>query len=429
MGDRARGGRGPTAWYAVRVGTPPRHQRFLDPLPISAEGGFRLTAAHDAREGRECVVVTPQPSTDADAARVALARAFQAHSTIRHPVIAPAVELGDDGEYLVFDCPARIDLAGLLMIARGPEPRVRHGAADGFACAIRDALFAAAEHEDPRDGGPCCIGTLGHANVLFARDGRFWLVGLGHNLALADEHGRIGGRSAAFQAPEVLVGARPTKSSDFVTLITFTRSLVPFMKLERPILRILAGNTLAEDLELLAKIVWFERRVITALPHARASIEEAIATSNRIRELLGVWPDAGAFREAIAEILAEDPRLAARATWRVASDGAFVERAGARTEVPGRGPLRRLVVALCAARVERPGAGLDVAELFAAGWPGERASARSARNRVHVAVSTLRKLGLAGDLESHGGKYRISPAVAVEMVVPEVEDPRAARAQ
>lgn len=113
----------------------------------------------------------------------------------------------------------------------------------------------------------------------------------------------------------------------------------------------------------------------------------------------------------------------------MASDGAFVERAGARTEVPGRGPLRRLVVALCVARVERPGAGLDVAELFAAGWPGERASARSARNRVHVAVSTLRKLGLAGDLESHGGKYRISPAVAVEMVVPEVEDPRAARAQ
>lgn len=417
-----------SAWYALAVGALPRHQRFLHPLPISAEGGFRLTAAHDARTGRECVVVTPQPNADAGAARVALERAFHAHSTIRHPVIAPAVELGEDGEHLVFDCPARIDLAGLLMIARGPEPRVRHGAADGFVCALRDALFTAAEHDDPRDGGPSCIGTMGHANVLFARDGRFWLVGLGHNVALADEHGRIGGRSTAFRAPEVLVGARPTKSSDFVTLIAFTRSLVPFMRLERPILRILAGNTLADDLELIAKLVWFERRVITAFPHERASIEEAIATSNRIRQLLGAWPDADAFRAAIAEILAEDPRLAARATWRVASDGAFVERAGARTEVPGRGPLRRLVVALCAARVERPGAGLDVAELFAAGWPGERASARSARNRVHVAVSTLRKLGLAGDLESHSGKYRISPAVSVELTQSEIDpDVHAAR--
>ncbi|MCZ7679248.1 MAG: hypothetical protein M5U28_11030 [Sandaracinaceae bacterium] len=226
----------------------------------------------------------------------------------------------------------------------------------------------------------------------------------------------------------MLVGARPTKSSDFVTLIAFTRSLVPFMKLERPILRILAGNTLADDLELIAKLVWFERRVITAFPHERASIEEAIATSNRIRDLLGVWPDADAFRAAIAEILAEDPRLAARATWRVASDGAFVERSGARTEVPGRGPLRRLVVALCAARVERPGAGLDVAELFAAGWPGERASACSARNRVHVAVSTLRKLSLAGDPESHSGKYRISPAVSVELTQSEIDpDVHAAR--
>ncbi|MCZ7679247.1 MAG: hypothetical protein M5U28_11025 [Sandaracinaceae bacterium] len=156
--------------------------------------------------------MTPQPNVDAAAARVALERAFHAHSTIRHPVIAPAVELGEDGEHLIFDCPARIDLAGLLMIARGPEPRVRHGAADGFVCALRDALFTAAEHEDPRDGGPSCIGTMGHANVLFARDGRFWLVGLGHNVALADEHGRIGGAPPPFGRPRCSSARGPPRA-------------------------------------------------------------------------------------------------------------------------------------------------------------------------------------------------------------------------
>jgi hypothetical protein len=200
-------------------------------------------------------------------------------------VLAPASELGPD--YVVFDCPARLDLAGLLMIARGPEPRVKHGAADGFVVALRDALFTAAAHEDPRDGGPCCIGTMGHANVLFARDGRFWLIGLGHNLALADEHGRIGGRSTAFHAPEVAVGGRPTKSSDL-----------------------------------------------------------SRCCSSRARSCR---------------------------SWSSSDRSCASSRATARASVPGRGPLRRLVSTLTRARLERPGAGLDIAALFAAGWPGERA--------------------------------------------------------
>ncbi|MBZ0119362.1 MAG: hypothetical protein K8H88_20390, partial [Sandaracinaceae bacterium] len=363
------------------------------------------------------------PGADPEAARVALAHFHAAHSTIAHRVIAPAIELGFDPDFVVLDCPARLDLAGLLMIARGPEPRVRHGAADGFITSLRDALFAAAEHEDPRDGGPCCIGTLGHANVLFARDGRFWLVGLGHNVALADEHGRIGGPTTAFQAPEVSVGARPTRSSDFVTLLLFMRSLVPFMVLERSLVRILAGNSLAEDLELVTKLVWFERRIFSSLPQTRASIDEAIATSDRIRELLHVYPDAGAFQAAIAGIVADHPRLSPgseSAALRVASDGASFERRGSGPSyVPGRGPLRKLVCALARARLDKPGTGLSVTELFAEGWPGERASLRSARNRVHVAVATLRKLGLGGDLESHGGTYRISPSVVIEWVEPD----------
>jgi hypothetical protein len=401
----------------------PWHERFCDPYPISAEAGFRLTAARDAESGRDCVVASALRRAESAQVRRALEIAFRAHSTIQHPVIAPVSDLDVEAGYIVFDCPARLDLAGLLATARGPRPRVGHAAADGFICALREALVAAADHEDPRDGGPWCIGTIGYANVLFGLDGRFWLVGLGHNLALADEYGNIGGRSTAFRAPEIAVGARPTLSSDYVSLLLLSRSLVSFIEPNPAIIRVLASNGVAQDVELAKKLVWFERRVIGAVPQERASVDEAMTVSERIRQLLGVTSDPDAFRSQISAILCQDPRFGARATWRFASDGSFVDRGdGARARVSGRGPLRRVALALATARVERPGDWLDLEEIFATGWPGARISQRSVRNRVHVALSTLRKLAFSNDLESHGRSYRISPAVAVEFVDPDVAD-------
>lgn len=394
--------------------------RFLEPLPISAEGSFRITAVRDARSGREQVVVSGAPSADPKKIRAALERLCAAHQRVKHPRIAPAVELGLDPVHVVFDCPARTDLAGLLMIARAREVSIDHGAADGFIVSLRDAIFAAMDTVDPRTGEGHALGALSYGNVLFGTDGRFWLIGLGHNVALVDESGRMGGRGTAFQAPEVAIGARPTRSSEFVALLLFMRSLVPFMRLRPAIVRVLAGNSLAEDFELITKLVWFERRVLTALPETRATVEEAIATSNRIRELLRAQPEPEAFQRAVEIILVEDGKLhpgAVTTSWRVARDGSSLERAGASPiHVPGRGPLRRLVLALATARLERPGASLSVAELLAAGWPGERVLARAGRNRVHVAVSTLRKMGLGSDLESNAGTYRINPSVVVELV-------------
>lgn len=65
-----------------------------------------------------------------------------------------------------------------------------------------------------------------------------------------------------------------------------------------------------------------------------------------------------------------------------------------------RSRMRNLLRALAGARRERPGQYLSVDELFAAGWPGERALARAATNRVHVTMTRLRKLGLEPLLES-----------------------------
>ncbi|MEO0602205.1 MAG: hypothetical protein AAF211_12260 [Myxococcota bacterium] len=53
-----------------------------------------------------------------------------------------------------------------------------------------------------------------------------------------------------------------------------------------------------------------------------------------------------------------------------------------------------LVLALVRARLDRPGRGIGVDALMAAGWPGETVTERSASTRVRVALSALRKAGL-----------------------------------
>jgi hypothetical protein len=63
---------------------------------------------------------------------------------------------------------------------------------------------------------------------------------------------------------------------------------------------------------------------------------------------------------------------------------------------------------VCIARAIHP---VTVDALFAAGWPGERIGRRAARNRVHVGLSTLRRLGLSGVLVSSDDGYRIAPHV------------------
>ncbi|MBL8715753.1 MAG: tetratricopeptide repeat protein [Myxococcales bacterium] len=73
--------------------------------------------------------------------------------------------------------------------------------------------------------------------------------------------------------------------------------------------------------------------------------------------------------------------------------------------------LWRMVEALVSAR--GGAAALDVDALFAAGWPGERIGRRAARNRVHVGLSTLRKLGLSGVLVNDDDGYRIAAHVAI----------------
>ncbi len=87
---------------------------------------------------------------------------------------------------------------------------------------------------------------------------------------------------------------------------------------------------------------------------------------------------------------------------------------GMRHALGARRTLRRLLLALAESRRTRAGAALTVDELLQAGWPGEDPLPEAGQNRVYVAISTLRKLGLGEHLQRWDGGYRFDPAVACQ---------------
>lgn len=77
--------------------------------------------------------------------------------------------------------------------------------------------------------------------------------------------------------------------------------------------------------------------------------------------------------------------------------------------------LRRLLLALATAHRARPGEPLPWPALVAAGWPDERILPRAARNRIHVALSRLRRLGLGPWLVHVPDGWMLSPTLDIEL--------------
>lgn len=75
--------------------------------------------------------------------------------------------------------------------------------------------------------------------------------------------------------------------------------------------------------------------------------------------------------------------------------------------------LARTVLALADHHAQHRPEALDVETLAASMWPGEKIGINARRNRVRVAVATLRQLGLADVLQTEGSGYRLSDAWAV----------------
>jgi len=98
----------------------------------------------------------------------------------------------------------------------------------------------------------------------------------------------------------------------------------------------------------------------------------------------------------------------------VARDGAYFSvSGGARIDLSTKGPLRRIFRAIVAAHRQSPRRGLSVAEVFDAGWFGERADADAAAGRVYSAISKLKRAGLTHVLLRTEAGYQLDPRVCV----------------
>ena len=78
--------------------------------------------------------------------------------------------------------------------------------------------------------------------------------------------------------------------------------------------------------------------------------------------------------------------------------------------------MRRLLVALAEARHATPSRQLTAVALIECGWPGERMSADSGRNRLHVMLTRMRNLGLRSVLEGDDSGYSFADNLDVELV-------------
>lgn len=123
--------------------------------------------------------------------------------------------------------------------------------------------------------------------------------------------------------------------------------------------------------------------------------------------------------EALARV-SDDLRFARRALVRalpaerfVFSPGGagFIAPDGAKIDLSRRATLARLLEALVQKRLQSPGVAASFDELIAAGWPGERVLPLAAQNRLRVAVTTLRNMGLRQVLVFREGGHLLDPDV------------------
>lgn len=96
----------------------------------------------------------------------------------------------------------------------------------------------------------------------------------------------------------------------------------------------------------------------------------------------------------------------------VQRDGRFVVCSEGRVDLSQRHALRNLLRALIETLPSESGSPpLRASSLIAAGWPGESIMPRAAKNRLHVALTTLRQLGLGAAIRSEGHAYALDPEI------------------
>ncbi|MDI1451244.1 hypothetical protein [Polyangium sp. 6x1] len=397
---------------------PPFLERYLDPAPIRARGAYKVVSARRADDRTPCTVVLPGPAANTRQIAEAFACVERTHAQLDHPRI-PKVTFRGEAQgtpFLELDCDAVVDGHEMLCAMADSEQKIAYGAADGFIVGLRMALQAAHAERDPHTGAPICLGRISLGNVLFNARGQFYLVGFGRNFPVEKDDGTCDGSLTSYQAPELAMQGSPSPMGDYVALVLFMRSLMPYVEISDAVGRIVRGELQPSDAELVDCLRWVEQRVLGELPALRASMEEAIEVADRIRACAGAKPEPEAFEAHVAALLARAAgRSGPEPTLMLGKDAAWVAGSDGERRRLGRAQ-RRILLAL----VERQKAGssepLTMWELLEAGWPGERPSFEVGANRVYVALTRLRHFGLREVIERFEDGYRLAPNAVVRVV-------------
>jgi len=100
----------------------------------------------------------------------------------------------------------------------------------------------------------------------------------------------------------------------------------------------------------------------------------------------------------------------------VTTDGSMLALPdGTRVKLETRPALRALLLALVHHRTSSPGASMPTSELVARGWPNERMKPKAGADRLYMAMSRLRQLGLRDLVKRRDDGYLLDPDVPMRI--------------
>lgn len=396
--------------------------RFESPLPIRCRGSFHAYLTHEVASGEPRTVIIPAPHASVDAARERLDRYGAAHARLSGEGLPPVAESAPRAEqpFVAFAIDAPWD--GETVMARLGESgmRVSYAEAAGFVDRVSSTLERAHAILDPHTDRPFALGHICWSNILIARDGSAYVHGFGHNIAALTERDTISGAPSVYLAPEVGAGGLPSPGGDLYAFTLLQRSVLSYAELPSSLDRVFRGVPEPGD-EVVARVIaTMNARVIGASPSERATMTEARAVWREEWAAAAIVPDVRALAERLANLVALDEQAIGGTMHEregelvIGKDGMWLRGPTGETHsLATRGPLRRVLLRLARAHREQPGQRLEADALLEAGWPGERPIREAGLNRVYVAVSTLRKMGLRDVLLRDEQGYRITDEIVI----------------
>lgn len=319
-------------------------------------------------------------------------RVVAAHQ-VQHPRL-PRVR--DAGNALFLDLDARFDLEALVATVEATgAPKLPYEAALALGDDLADTLEAL-------HAGGFFAGRLSWTSVLVTAEGDWALLA-----------GVVAPGPWVHAAPEVLTGAAPGPAADVFALMSLLERLRHVATIAEAQLRVLAGEARPEEAEYAHAFVETHLRGLSVAPAARIPMMAAArAAHHQLWRHTGHRPDAAALRAFLLEAAAVAEK---RRVLRVGPEYAWLELPSReRVDLSRARSLRQIVAHLIARHGDHEHR-CSLAELTAAGWPGEQIAPAAARNRTHVALTKLRQRGLRDLIESSPAGWRLANDVVIEV--------------